>query len=262
MYRGCVYIPRDPQLCHDIVHAHHDSVVTGHPGQWKMLELVSCNYWWPGISCYVTSYIAGCNTCNHCKSFPTQKVGKLIPNQIPSCCWEVISVNTIRELLESKGYNAILIVVDRLSKHIHAVPTITTVDSAGVACLFLEHVWRHHGLPEAVISDRGSTFVSNFSRELAALLDIRLTPSTTYHPQTDGQMEWVNQEIEAYLQVFVSHHQDNWADWLPLAEFAYNNHIHSATHHTPFELDSDQHLRMGSEPTQSSAVGAADGFAQ
>ena len=92
-------------------------------------------------------------------------------DRIPSCCWEVISVDTIRELPESKGYNAILIVVDRLSKHIHAVPTVTTIDSAGVVHLFLKHVWRHPGLPEAVISDRGSTFMSNFSRELA-LLDI------------------------------------------------------------------------------------------
>src|SRR5260370_176048 len=189
MYRGHVYVPKAPQLCHDIVHTHHDSMMTGHPGQWKTLELVSCNYWWPGISCYVASYVAGCDVCNCCKSFPTQKVGKLTPNWIPTCCWEVISVDTIRELLESKGYNTILVVVDRLSKRIHAVPTITTVDSAGVAHLFLEHVWRHHSLPEAVISEGGSAFVSNFSRELATLLDIWLTPSTAYHLQTDGQKE-------------------------------------------------------------------------
>jgi hypothetical protein len=94
------------------------------------------------------------------------------------------------------------------------------------------------------------------------LLDIRLTPSTAYHPQMDGQTEQVNQEIEAYLRVFVSHCQDNWADWLLLAEFAYNNHIHSATCHTPFELDSGQHPQMGSEPTWSSTVEAVDDFAQ
>ena len=164
-------------------------MMTGHPGWWKTLELVSHNYWWPGISCYITSYVVGCDACNQCKSFLTLKVGKLTPNWIPSCCWEVISIDTIRELLESKGYNAILVVVDRLSKCIHAMPTVTTVDSTGVAHLFLEHVWRHHGLPEAVISDRGSAFVSNFSRELAALLDIRLTPSTAYHLQTDRQTE-------------------------------------------------------------------------
>src|SRR6266436_4483534 len=75
-------------------------------------------------------------------------------------------------------------------------------------------------------------------------------------------MEQVNQEIKAYLRVFVSHHQDDWVDWLPLAKFAYNNCIHSATCCTPFKLDSGQHPQMGSEPTWSSAVETADNFAQ
>src|SRR5258707_15629435 len=105
----------------------------------------------------------------------------------------------IGELLDSKGYNAVLVVVDRLSKQIHAVPTVTSLDSAGVAQLFLEHVWCHHRLPEEVISDCRPAFVSNFLRKLAALLGVKLTPSTSYHPQTDGQMERMNQEIEAYL---------------------------------------------------------------
>src|SRR5260221_2655183 len=95
MYRGRMYVPKDPQLHHNIVHGHHDSMMTGHPGWWKTLELVSCNYWWLGISCYVDSYVAGGNACNHCKSFLMQKVGKLTPNQIPTCHWEVISVDTI-----------------------------------------------------------------------------------------------------------------------------------------------------------------------
>src|SRR6266478_1449682 len=100
----------------------------------------------------------------------------------------------IRELLDSKGYNPILVVVDCLSKWIHAIPTVTSLDSAGVAWLFLEHVWHHHGLPEEVISDCGPTFISNFSHNLTTLLGVKLTLSTSYHPQTD------------------------WADWLPLAE--------------------------------------------
>src|SRR5258708_2746062 len=107
----------------------------------------------------------------------------------------------IRELPDSKGYNAILVVVDHLSKQVHTVPTVTSLDSARVAQLFLEHVWHHHGLPEEVISDCRPAFVSNFSHELTALLRVKLTPSTSYHPQTDGQTERVNQEIEAYLQV-------------------------------------------------------------
>src|SRR5258708_3445550 len=154
----------------------------------------------------------------------------------------------IGELPDSKGYNAILVVVDHLSKRIHAVPTVTSLDSAGVAQLFLEHVWHHHGLPEEVISNHGPTFMSNFLCKLTTLLGVKLTPSTSYHLQTDGQMERMNQEIEAYLRVFVSHRQDDWADWLPLVEFTYNNKVHVATHRTPFELDAATHPRLGGEP--------------
>src|SRR5260221_1190719 len=170
-----------------------------------MLELVSQNYWWHGLSRYVAKFIMGCDACNQTKTFPMQKVGKLIPNKVPDQCWQVISVDMIGELPDSKGYNAVLVVVDRLSKQIHTIPTVTSLDSAGVARLFLKHVWHHHGLPEEVISDHGPTFISNFSCKLAALLGVKLTPSTSYHQQTDGQTERVNQEIEAYLCVFVSH---------------------------------------------------------
>src|SRR5258705_173453 len=240
LYQGRVYVPDDPQLRHDLVHAHHSAAVAGHPGQWKTLELVSQNYWWPGLSRYVAKFVTGCDACNQTKTFPTQKVGKLIPNKVPDRCWHVISIDMIGELPDSKGYNAILMVVDHLSKWIHAIPTVTSLDSAGVARLFLGHIWRHHRLPEEVISNCRSAFISNFSCELAALLGVKLTPSTSYHLQTDGQTEHINQEIEVYLQVFVSHRQDNWADWLPLVEFAYNNKVHSATHWTLFELDARQ----------------------
>src|SRR5258707_9568644 len=108
-------------------------------------------------------------------------------------------MDMIRELPDSKGYNASLVVVDHLSKRIHAVPTVTSLDSARVTQLFLEHVWHHHRLPEEVISNRGPAFVSNFSHDLTTLLGVKLTPSTSYHPQTDGQTEHVNQEIEVYL---------------------------------------------------------------
>src|SRR5258708_472793 len=111
----------------------------------------------------------------------------------------------IGELLDLKGYNAILVVVDCLSKQVHTIPTVTSSDSAGVAQLFLEHVWHHHRLLEEVISDHRPAFISNFSCKLAALLRVKLTPSTSYHPQTDSQTECVNQEIEVYLRVFVSH---------------------------------------------------------
>src|SRR5258707_10443326 len=185
LYRGRVYIPDDPQLRHDLVHAHHSATVTGHPGQWKTLELVLRNYWWPGLSRYVAKFVTGCDACNWMKTFPMQKVEKLIPKKVPDQRWQVISVYMIGELPDSKGYNA--------------VPTVTSLDSAGVTRLFLEHVWHHHGLPEEVISNCGPAFMSNFSHKLAALLGVKLTPSTSYHLQTDGQTECMNQEIEAYL---------------------------------------------------------------
>src|SRR5260370_35319569 len=167
----------------------------------------------------------------------------------------------IGELLDSKGYNAILVVEDHLSKRIHAIPTVTSLDSAGVAQLFLEHIWHHHRLPEEVISDHRSAFISNFSYELAALLGVKLTPSTSYHPQTDGQTEHMNQEIEVYLWVFMSHQQDDWADWLPLVEFAYNNKVHTATRQTQFNLDTGQHPCQRIEPMSTATIKALDAFA-
>ncbi len=89
-------------------------------------------------------------------------------------------------------------------------------------------------MPQVVISDRGPQFVSKFMKELYRLLDITLNASTTWHPQTDGQTKRVNQEIEKYLQIFVNYRQDDWTDWLPLAEFAHNNWVHSATGKSPF----------------------------
>src|SRR5258706_2240955 len=165
-----------------------------------MLELVLWNYWWPGVSRYITKFIAGCDVCNQTKTFPMQKVGKLIANKVTDQHWQVISVDIIRELPASKGYNAVRMVLDHLSKQIHAIPTVTSLDSTRVTRLFLEHIWHHHGLPEEVISDHRSAFISNFSCKLTALLGVKLTPSTSYHPQTDGQTEHMNQEIEAYLQ--------------------------------------------------------------
>src|SRR5258707_808234 len=110
------------------------------------------------------------------EDLPYAEGGEADPQQVPDQFWQVISVDMIGELLDSKGYNAVLMVVDHLSKQIHAVPTVTSLDSAGVTQLFLEHIWCHHGLLEEVISDHGPAFISNFSHELTALLGVKLTP--------------------------------------------------------------------------------------
>ena len=258
---GKVYVPKDLQLRHDIVHLHHDTPTAGHPGRWKTLELVSRNYWWPGISHYVSQYVKGCDKCNRTKTYPLAPAGRLKPNSIPERRWQVVTTDLIVGLPESHGFNSIWVAVDRLSKRIHIAPTTAEVDSVGIARLFRDHVWRNHGLPDQIISDRGAQFVSGFTRELNRLLGIQTSLSTAFHPQTDGQTERVNQEIEQYLRVFINQRQDDWTEWLPLAEFAYNNRIHASTRRTPFEMDSGQHPRMGVEPRRSTKLEAVDEFA-
>jgi len=260
LFRGKVYVPKDKEIRRQIVKLHHDSTLTGHPGRWKTLELVSRNYWWPNISRYVASYVKSCDRCNRTKTFPNKPVGKLTPNAIPSAPWDVLTVDLITGLPLSQGYNAIIVMVDRFTKMVHVAPCHDTVTSEGVARLFRDNIWKHHGLPLQVISDRGPQFVSGFMRELNKLLGIKITPSTAYHPQTDGQTERVNQEIEQYLRLFVNHRQDDWAEWLPLAEFSYNNRVQSSTRYTPFILNSGRHPRLGTEPIRETKVEAVATF--
>ena len=124
------------------------------------------------MSRYIAKYVHSCDICNQTKTFPSKPSGLLNPNRIPDQRWQIISVDLITELLESQGFNSIMIVVDRLSKQIHAMPTTTTVDSTGIAHLFQDHVWRNHSLPEVVISDCRMTFTSKFMTELNSLLGI------------------------------------------------------------------------------------------
>lgn len=260
LFRGKVYVPKDMKLRRKIVELHHDSQVAGHPGKWKTVELVSRNYWWPGMTRYITSYTKGCDRCNRTKTYPAKPVGKLVPTQIPKDIWEIVTVDLITGLPDSGGYNAIMVVVDRLSKMLHVIPTTDKVTSEGIARLYRDFVWKLHGLPQQIISDRGSQFVSQFMRELNELLGIKTCASTAYHPQTDGQTERANQEVEQYLRLFVNYRQDDWAEWLSLAEFCHNNRIQASTKQTPFILNTGRHPRMGTEPSRDSKVKSADDF--
>ena len=141
-------------------------------------------------------------------------------------------------------------VVDSMSKMSHFIPTHTTITALRAAHLFLMHVWKLHGLPRQVVSNQGPQFIAEFMWELYRLLGVKLAATTAYHPQGVGQMEQVNQELEQYLRLFVNERQDDWDKLLLLAEFQYNNHVHSATQQTPFMLDTSRHPRMGFEPHQ------------
>ena len=162
----------------------------------------------------------------------------------------MLSIDFVVELPSSFGHNAVMTVVDSVSKRVHFIPTHTMVTAEGVARLFLHQVWKLHGLPKCVVSDHGPQFVARFTKELYRLLGIKLASSTAWHPQTDGQTERVNQELDQYLWLFVNKRQDDWYDLLPMAEFQHNNHVHSATQQPLFLLDTRQLPCMGFEPRQ------------
>jgi transposase InsO family protein len=123
----------------------------------------------------------------------------------------MISVDFIVELPESHGYDAIMNVIDSVTKRAHFIPTHTTITAKDTACLYLREVWKHHGTLRVVLSDRGSQFMARFTRELYKLLGIKLATLTAYHPQTDSQTEHINQELEGYLCMFTSRQQDDWS---------------------------------------------------
>ena len=145
------------------------------------------------------------------------------------------------------SYDLILVIVDRLTKMVHYKPVKVTIDAPGLAEVIIDVVVRHHGLPDSIVTDRGSLFTSKFWSSLCYFLGIKRKLSTAFHPQTDGQTERQNSTIEAYLRAFVNFEQNNWARLLLMAEFAYNNAKNASTGFTPFELNCGYHPRVSYE---------------
>ena len=170
-----------------------------------------------------------------------------MPNTIPEKPWSHILADFITKLLLAQGYDVILVVCDQFSKMAHFIATMEKTSAEGLARLFQDHIWKLHGLLESIISDRGVQFAAGMMKELNNLLGIQMKLSTAYYPQTDGQTERINQELEQYLRVFISHRQEQWPDWLGMAEFAYNNKVHAATKISPFKANYSQDPRMGFE---------------
>jgi len=162
----------------------------------------------------------------------------------------------------AQGYDAILVVYDRFSKMAHFIVTTEKTSAEGLVKLFRDQVWRLHDLPESIISDRGVQFIAGMMKELNNLLGIQTKLSMAYHPQTDGQTERVNQELEQYLRVFIDHRQEQWPDWLGMAEFTYNNKIHVTTKISPFKVNYGQDPRMGFEGRRKGKYKAAGKFVE
>ena len=181
------------------------------------------------MSRYIRQYVSTCDLCLRTKLIRQAPVGKLHPLQIPDSRWDTLSVDFVVELPLFSGHDTVMAVVDSVSKRAHFIPTHMTVTAEGAARLFLHQVWKLHGLPKCVISDCRPQFIAHFTRELYRLLGIKLVSSTAWYPQTNGQIERVNQELDKYLWLFVNERQDDWYDLLLMVEFQHNNHVHSTT---------------------------------
>jgi len=151
------------------------------------------------MSRYIRQYVSTCDLCLRTKPMRQALVGELHPLWIPDSQWDTLSVDFVVELPLSSRCDAVIIVVDSMLKQTHFILIHTIVTVEGAARLFLHQVWKLYGLPKYVVSDRRPQFITCFTRELYRLLGIKLASSTAWHPQTNGQTERVNQELDQYL---------------------------------------------------------------
>jgi transposase InsO family protein len=252
-----LYVPDHQALRLAVLAKHHDDPLAGHFATRRTRELVERKFWWPDLSQFVSDYCDACGVCQGSRVIRGKKQGLLQPLEIPARPWEQISMDFIVGLPASSAswspsrevYDAILVIIDRFSKMGHFVPTFMKLDAEQLANVFIKGVLRLHGIPTHIVTDRGSLFTSAFWSDFMYLLRVRRALSTSYHPQTDGQTERLNSVLEQYLRSFVNYEQDNWVDFLPLAEFAYNNSKHATTGETPFRVVTGMDPRtIGLEP--------------
>ena len=209
---GKVYVPKNEELRAEVIWLHHDVPAAGHGGRWKTVELVTRNYWWPGVTMDVGKYVEGCDLCQRMKNRTEEPAGKLKLSEVPQKTWTHLTVDFITKLPVVAGKDAILVVCDRLLKMTHFVATTEGTSVEGLARLLRDNVWKLHRLPESVVSDRGPQFVAELMRELNRMLEIKTKLLMAFHPQTDGQTERMNQELEQYLWFFIEHKQKDWPE--------------------------------------------------
>ena len=234
-----LYVPQS--LRTKILHLRHDSLLSGHPGRAGTYDLVQRDFSWPGMRRYIRSYVSSCEQCQRTKNATHKPYGLLQPLDIPDRPWHSISMDFIVKLPASHGYDSIWVICDRMTRAAHFIPTCETMDAPQLSRLFLDRIFRYHGFPQSIVSDRGSVFISSFFTNLMKLCGTKMKTSTAYHPQTDGLTERTNQTLETYLRAFCSYQQDDWVDYLALAEFSFNNSVNSSTQQTPFYANFGYH---------------------
>nr|CAN71472.1 hypothetical protein VITISV_040055 [Vitis vinifera] len=184
----------------------------------------------------IAQFVAQCLVCQQVKAEHQRPAGSLQPLAIPEWKWEHITMDFVIGLPRTLGgNNAIWVIVDRLTKSAHFLPMKVNFSLDRLASLYVKEIVRMHGVPVSIVSDRDPRFTSRFWHSLQKALGTKLSFSTAFHPQTDGQSEMVIQVLEDLLRACILELQGNWDDHLPLVKFAYNNSFQASIGMTPFE---------------------------
>jgi hypothetical protein len=215
---------------------HEGPFESAHAGTKKIWKRLTPRYYWPRMKVDIEIFCLTCDICQKIKAQNFKRYGFLIPNPIPTCPYESISMDFIVDLPWSNEYNAILVVVCRLTKHASFIPTTTGLDSDGFTKLFVMHIASCFGLPYSIISDRDPHWTSEFWKAVSKALKTRMALSSSHHPQHDGQTEILNRHLETMLRAYTAGEKNSWANWIHLLEFAYNTNPHASTGVAPYFL--------------------------
>ncbi|KAK5935669.1 hypothetical protein CgunFtcFv8_021011 [Champsocephalus gunnari] len=197
--------------------------------------MIKQRFWWQAMRKQVAEYVAACTVCARNKTSTEAQMGLLQPLPVPHRPWSHISMDFVTGLPISKGNTTVLTVVDRFSKMAHFISLSKLPSAKETAEVMLSHVFRIHGFPRDIVSDRGPQFISRFWKEFCHLLGATVSLSSGYHPQSNGQSERINQELETCLRCLVSQNQASWSKHLMWVEYAHNTLPTSATGLTPFQ---------------------------
>jgi hypothetical protein len=237
-------VPNDESLRNQILFEYHDSAINGHFGREKTFLAVSRDFYWPHMYKWIRKYVRTCDTCQRVKPSNTSKA-PLLSLPIARDCWKSVSMDYIYGFpSDSRNRTGILVFVDRFSKMVHLVPVKKKITSQESAQIFLDTIFRLHGMPDTIVSDRDPKFVATFWRALFKLCGVKLNMSTAAHPETDGQTERVNRVIGDIMRSYATEFYKNWSSLLPMAEFAINNSVHASHGYTPFYVNSLRHPRV------------------
>jgi hypothetical protein len=259
LYENLVVVPT-ANLQLEVMLDSHSTLATGHFGVNKTLELIQRNFYWPGMRRSIQKLIKGCDTCSRAKADRSKPYGLLHPLPIPEGRWTDLSIDFITDLPPSgtDKYDQICVVKCRLTKQAHFIPTFKTIDAQGTATLFLQYIFRHHGFPNSITSDRGPQFIAMFWERFLELMNCKRNLTSAYHPESNSSAEVTNQVIEQFLRIHCNYEQNNWYDLLPLAEFTYNNSLNSTINMTPFYANQGYNPQFSTRIFTSSTVPAAE----